>query len=78
MSAPTRPLRTQFGRAAADAVEVAERLAFWAGVGFPCVHVPMLALRGLSPETTPLLVTLWTLHAAALLAGRRHRPGAWE
>jgi len=78
MSAPTRPLRTQFGRAAADAVEAAERLAFWAGVVLPYVHLPMLALRGLSPETTPLLVTLWSLHAVALLAGRRYRPGSQE
>lgn len=78
MSAPTPPLRTRFGRAAADAVGAAERLAFWASVGLPCVHVPMLALSGLSPETTPPLVALWTLHAAALLAGRRHRPDAQD
>ncbi|WP_436923041.1 hypothetical protein [Halosimplex amylolyticum] len=72
MSAPT-PSRRRLGRALDDAVRVGERLAFWAGVALPCVHLPLLAFRGFSPETMPLLLALWTLHGVALLAGRRHR-----
>ncbi|WP_415378759.1 hypothetical protein [Halosimplex sp. TS25] len=71
MSAPT-PSRRRLARALADAVGVAERLAFWAGVALPCVHLPLLALHGFSPETMPLLVALWAVHGAALLAGRRY------
>ncbi|WP_459194379.1 hypothetical protein [Halosimplex sp. J119] len=74
MSAPT-PSRRQLGRALADALGVAERLAFWAAVALPCVHLPLFALRGFSPETMPLLVALWTTHGVALLAGRRHLSG---
>ncbi|MFC7141656.1 hypothetical protein ACFQMA_17690 [Halosimplex aquaticum] len=71
MSAPTPPLR-ELARALADVVGVAERLAFWAGIALPCVHLPLLALRGFSPETMPLLAALWTIHGVALLAGRGH------
>lgn len=76
MSAPTPSPRQQVGRVAADAVEVGERLAFWAGVALPCVHVPVLAFGGLTRETTPVLVALWVVHAAALLGGRRYQPDA--
>lgn len=74
MSAPTPPSPRQLARALADTVEVAERLAFWVGIALPCVHLPLLALRGFSPDTMPLLAALWTLHGVALLAGRRHLP----
>ncbi|WP_436932608.1 hypothetical protein [Halosimplex halobium] len=76
MSAPpaTLALRRRLGRLFADAATAAERLAFWAGVALPCVHLPLLAVFGLTAETTPVLLALWSAHAAALLAGRRHRP----
>lgn len=72
MSAPPA-LHRRFGRALAEAVDALERLAFWAAVVLPCLHVPLLALGGLSGETTPVLVALWALHGVALLVGRRHR-----
>ncbi|WP_135365370.1 hypothetical protein [Halosimplex halophilum] len=76
MSAPpaTLALRRRLGRLFADAAAVAERLAFWAGVALPCVHLPVLAVFGVTAETTPVLLALWSVHAAALLAGRRYRP----
>lgn len=74
MSAPT-PSPRQLGRALADAVGVAERLAFWAAVALPCVHLPLFALRGFSPETMPVLVALWAIHGGAIVAGRRHTTG---
>ena len=73
MSAPTPPFRRHLGRALADAVDVAEWLAFWAGIVLPCIHLPLLAIWGFSSESTAVLVALWTLHGAALLVGRRHR-----
>ncbi|WP_123536450.1 hypothetical protein [Halosimplex salinum] len=66
----------RFGRALAEAVDVVERLAFWAAVALPCVHLPLLVLGGFSPETTPLLLALWSLHGVSLLVGRRHRTDA--
>lgn len=77
MSAPTAPpaLRRHAGNLIETVASAAERLAFWASVALPCVHLPVLALYGLGPDTTPLLVALWSLHAATLLAGRRHRTG---
>jgi hypothetical protein len=72
MRATTPSIRRQLERLAADAVGVGERLAFWAGVALPFIHVPVLAVGGLSAETMPVLVALWTAHALALLAGRRY------
>jgi peptidoglycan/LPS O-acetylase OafA/YrhL len=76
MSVPpaTLAVRRRLGRLVADAAAVAERLAFWAGVALPCLHLPVLAVYGVTPDTTPVLLALWALHAAALLAGRRHSP----
>jgi hypothetical protein len=76
MSAPpaTLALRRHLWRLATDAAAIGERLAFWAGVALPCVHLPILAVYGVTADTAPVLVAFWTLHAAALLVGRRHSP----
>lgn len=74
MSAATPALRRRLGSAAAGAVDVGEYVAFWAGVALPCLHLPLLAYWGVTPETAAPLVALWTAHAVALLAGRRYRP----
>jgi len=75
MSAPPAPhaVRRRLGRLVADTAGAVERLAFWAAVALPCVHLPALAVYGVTPETTPALLALWALHAGALLAGRHHR-----
>ncbi|ELZ27650.1 hypothetical protein C475_07010 [Halosimplex carlsbadense 2-9-1] len=77
MSAPpaTLAFRRRLRRLAADAAAIAERLAFWAGVALPCVYLPILAVYGVTADTAPALLGFWTLHAAALLVGRRHSPG---
>jgi hypothetical protein len=77
MSAPpaTLALRRHLWRLATDAAAIGERLAFWAGVALPCIHLPILAVYGVTVDTAPVLVAFWTLHAAALLVGRRHSPG---
>jgi len=76
MSAPpaTHVLRRRLGRLGTDAAGVLQRLAFWTGVVLPCIHLPVLAVYGVTPDTTPVLLALWAAHAAALLAGRRHSP----
>ncbi|QLH75812.1 hypothetical protein HZS55_00170 [Halosimplex rubrum] len=73
MSAP--PATLALRRLAADAAAIGERLAFWVGVALPCVHLPLLAVYGVTAETAPVLLAFWTVHAAALLVGRRHSPG---
>jgi len=55
--------------------DIARAAAFWAGVLLPCIHLPLLLVAGLTASTTPLLVALWTLHAAVLVVGARHEPG---
>jgi len=77
MSVPpaTHVLRRRLGRLSADAADALQRLAFWTGVVLPCVHLPVLAVYGVTSDTTPALLALWVTHAAALLAGRRHVPG---
>jgi len=76
MSAPpaTLALRRHLRRLAIDAAAIGERLAFWAGVALPCLYLPVLGVYGVTADTAPVLLSLWTLHAAALLAGRRHSP----
>ena len=55
---------------------LARTAAFWTGVVLPFLHVPLLFLVGLTETTTPALVGLWTLNAAALTVGARHDPGS--
>lgn len=74
MSAGSPALRRTLGQALGDIVGYGERLAFWAGVALPCVHLPVLAFEGLTRKTMPILVALWTLHAIALVVGSRYRP----
>lgn len=47
---------------------------FWSAVCLPFVHLPLLALSGLTATTTPLLVALWVANAVALVLGRQHSP----
>ncbi|QLH80143.1 hypothetical protein [Halosimplex pelagicum] len=72
MSAP--PATPALRRLAADAAAIGERLAFWVGIALPCIHLPLLAVYGVTAETAPALLAFWTVHAAALLVGRRHSP----
>ena len=49
-------------------------VAFWTAVVLPFVHLPLLLAAGFTVSTTPLLVTLWTLHAVVLAVGADHDP----
>jgi hypothetical protein len=49
-------------------------VGFWLAVALPAVHLPLLAIAGLSAESTPLLVALWLTNVAALVVGRGHQP----
>jgi cytochrome c oxidase assembly factor CtaG len=59
---------------AGDPATTARAAAFWLGIAFPLVHVPLLFARGLTDATTAPLVALWTLHALALAVGAGHDP----
>jgi hypothetical protein len=58
----------------ADATALLERVAFWLGVGLPCLHVPLLLVAGFDQATAPVLLALWTTHAVALFAGAQYDP----
>lgn len=48
---------------------------FWSAVCLPLVHVPLFLLSGITPSSTPVLLTLWVANAVALVLGRQHSPG---
>lgn len=48
------------------------RMAFWAAVALPFLHVPLLATGLDSPSVTLAFVGLLALNLLALLVGHRH------
>jgi hypothetical protein len=69
-------LRRTLHDALDSVVALAECLAFWCTIVLPFMHVPLVVAYGLTQTTVPVLATLWTCNAVALLLGSRHSPSA--